>query len=212
MPDADEARPIPSLQAVDFHGQQFHFVPAVDFMQPVAQEQEDISDSVAESLEAGMPDLIGGAFRDDVSTLPIVVAVEHNQHPPAFDASYDSSRIAILARYAEPHDVHRRAQVLDAEASALTHRRMPSIAADGQGSTDFDLTIRRFCPHACYSATVEEQIGCVCAHSQIETRIAPRAVGQEIEEIPLRHQCDEFAVHRQVLEIPDDQVIVSNLQ
>src|SRR5262245_62724994 len=148
-------------------------------MQPVAQEREDVYHGAAEIIEPGLLDLIGGAFRDDVSALPIVVAVEHNQHPPAFDASYDSSGIAILARYAEPHDVHRRAQVLDAEASALTQRRMPSIAADGQVSTDFDLTIRRFCLHACYPAIVEEQIGCLCAHSQIEARIAPRAVGQE---------------------------------
>src|SRR5262249_56111505 len=82
--DADEASPIPSLQAVDFHGQQFHLVPAVDFMQPVAQEREDVYHGAAEIIEPGLLDLIGGAFPDDVNALPIVVSVEPNQPPPPF--------------------------------------------------------------------------------------------------------------------------------
>ena len=37
-------------------------------------------------------------------------------------------------------------------------------------------------------------------------------IGYEFQKVPLRHQRDEFAMHGQVLEVADDQVVISYLQ
>src|SRR5262252_9398133 len=92
-----------------------------------------------------MLDVLGGAFRNDIGALPIVVTVEHHQHAPAFDMSYDFGRIAVIAGYAEPHDVHGRVQVLDIEAGTFTPGRMAAVAGNGQIGVDFDLIFRCFC-------------------------------------------------------------------
>src|SRR6516225_7169143 len=158
-----------------------------------------------------MLDVLGGAFRNDIGALPIVVTVEHHQHAPAFDVSYDFSRVAVIAGYAEPHDVHGRVQVLDTEAGAFAQGRMTAIAGNGQIGTDFDFTFRRLCAHNTNLPIVENQVGRLRAHPQVESPKAPAVFGQEIEEIPLRHERDEFAMHRQVLEMSHDEVVVPDL-
>ncbi len=48
-------------------------------------------------------------------------------------------------------------------------------------------------------------------HAQVERLVAPGLPGQEIEEVPLRHQGDEFAARRQVAEIRQLEVFVADL-
>src|SRR5262249_38520016 len=53
------------------------------------------------------------------------------------------------------------------------------------------------------AAVLLDQTGRLGAHVQIEVRIALAPLGQEVEEVPLRHQGDEFAVGRQMREVGD---------
>ena len=48
------------------------------------------------------------------------------------------------------------------------------------------------------AAAFVDQVGGLGLHQQMKARIAPALLGEEIEEIPLRHQRDEFAVRRQM--------------
>ena len=48
-------------------------------------------------------------------------------------------------------------------------------------------------------------------HLELEARIAARLLGEEIEEVPLRHQGDEAALRRQMREIGDHDALVADL-
>jgi hypothetical protein len=95
--DADEPWPIPSPQAVHFDGQKFHLLPAVNFMQPATKERRDVLDATTEIVEAGLLEFASGAFRNEISALLIVVPVEHDQHPSAFNVTKRFTGIAVVA-------------------------------------------------------------------------------------------------------------------
>src|SRR5262249_60363113 len=56
-------------------------------------------------------------------------------------------------------------------------------------------------PHATDAAVILDQVDRIRLHAQMERRIALAAIGEEVEEVPLRHQRDELAAGRQVGEI-----------
>ena len=49
--------------------------------------------------------------------------------------------------------------------------------------------------------SLADQIDDLGVHPQIERRVAPAVLGEEIEKIPLRHEGEELAVRRQVREV-----------
>ena len=75
---------------------------------------------------------------------------------------------------------------------------MPSVAADRQIGANLQLAVRRLGAQADDAAALLDQIRRLGPHAQVEARIALAVRGEEIEEIPLRHQRDEFAVRRQM--------------
>ena len=89
---------------------------------------------------------------------------------------------------------------------------MAAIAADDKIGADFDTAIRRLCVQADDTPVFFDQIDRLCLHSQIERLIALSVIGDEVEEVPLRHQGNEFAVHRQMFEMADNHSIVTDLQ
>ena len=62
---------------------------------------------------------------------------------------------------------------------------------------------RRFHPYADYAVSIDEEVGDLGLHPQIERRETPAALGQEVEEIPLGHECDELAPSRNRTEVGD---------
>ena len=109
--------------------------------------------------------------------------------------------VVFAPRQAEPEHVHRRADVLDLKTGALAQRRMAAVAAHRKIGADLDLAVRRFRPHADNAAAFLDQIGRLRLHMQIEGRVDLAVRRQKIEEVPLRHQRDEFAARRQVAEV-----------
>ena len=61
------------------------------------------------------------------------------------------------------------------------------------------------------AAALLDQVGRLGLHAQVERRVAPGLLGQEIEEIPLRHQGDEFAARRQMAEIRHREALRADL-
>ena len=107
----------------------------------------------------------------------------------------------VLARQAKPQHVHRRAVVVALKPGFLAHRRMASVAADHQVGADREHAVRRLGAHAGDAPVLLDQIGRLGLHAQVECPVALALLGQEVEEVPLRHQRDEFAVRRQMAEI-----------
>src|SRR5262249_44110352 len=81
------------------------------------------------------------------------------------------------------------------------NRRMAPVAADGKVGTYLERPIGRLCADAGDAAALLDEIERFGAHVQVERwKLAP-VLGQEIEEIPLRHQRNELAARGQPREI-----------
>src|SRR4029078_9956298 len=97
------------------------------------------------------------------------------------------------------------------KACFQAHDEMAATAANGETGADVQLAVRRRHVNADDAPVLLDQTGRLCAHAQIESLIEPGMSGDEIEEIPLRHQRDEFAVHWQVFEVADNDAIFADL-
>ena len=80
---------------------------------------------------------------------------------------------------------------------------MTAVAADREISADRERAVRRRRAHAGDPPVLLDQVRRLGLHAQIERRIALALLGEEIEEVPLRHQRDEFATGWQMAEIRD---------
>src|SRR6185503_8054598 len=96
-------------------------------------------------------------------------------------------------------------------AGALAQRRMAAVASDRQLSADFEFALRRPGAQPDDAAALFDEIGRLRLHPQIEPRILLAMVGEEIQEVPLRHQRDKFAMYRQRVEITDGDAVGADL-
>ena len=116
-----------------------------------------------------------------------------------------------LARQAKPEHVHRRSVVIALKPSFLAHGRMASVATDREVGADRERAVRGLGAHADDAPVLLDQVGRLGLHAQVERRVALALLGQEVQEIPLRHQRDEFAVRRQMAEIHHLKVFGADL-
>src|SRR6185312_8105380 len=86
---------------------------------------------------------------------------------------------------------------------------MASVGGDGQGSADAATVLDAYAGNA---AAVFDEAGGFGVHQQVEVGQRFAVLGDEIEEVPLRHQRDELAVRGHVGEIGDRQVIRADLR
>ena len=66
--------------------------------------------------------------------------------------------------------------------------------------------------HAGNAPILFDQIDRFRLHPQVERLITPTPICDKIEEIPLRHQRNEFAMNWQMLEMTDDHTVFADLQ
>ena len=118
----------------------------------------------------------------------------------------------VLARQAEPQHIHRRAVVVALKSRFLAHGRMAPVAADHEFRADRERSVRRVGDHADDASILLDQVGRLGLHAQVECLVALALLGEEIEEVPLRHQRDEFAVRRQMAKIGHLNVFGADLR
>jgi hypothetical protein len=139
--------------------------------------------------------------------LPVIAAIEQHEQPPGIETPHALVGVGRLVRQAEPEHVHRRADVLDLHAGALAQRGMAAIGRHHEPGADLERPVRRRRAHTDDASIRLDQVGRLRLHVQIEARVALAVRGQEIEEIPLRHQRDELAARRQVTEVHEGELL-----
>jgi hypothetical protein len=88
---------------------------------------------------------------------------------------------------------------------------VPSIGAHHEIGSNFQRPFRHFRPHPSNDALFLNEFGDLGLHAQMEARIAPRLLGEKIEEVPLRHQRDETAARGQLRKIRERYAILADL-
>ena len=78
---------------------------------------------------------------------------------------------------------------------------MAAVTADHERGAHLDRALRRRGAHARDAIALDDQVGRLGLHHELEAGIAPALLGDEIQEIPLRHQRDELAAGRQMAEV-----------
>ena len=210
--DAQEPRAPPFSQPIDGDAEQADVVPALQFADPVGQERRHFHELTAEGFEALRLHALDPALRDDIGALPVVAAIQHDHQSAGFEMAKGVRAVALLARQAEPQHIHRRAIVVALKSRSLAHGRMAPVAADHEISADGERSVRRVGDHAGDASILLDQVCRLGLHAQVERLIALALLGEEVEEVPLRHQRDEFAVRRQMAEIGHLKVLGADLR
>src|ERR1039457_6406790 len=78
---------------------------------------------------------------------------------------------------------------------------MAAIAADHEISKDIDRTVRGLRLYSCDPFACTKEVHDIVLHSQLEVGEPPGFSGKKIEEIPLRHERNKFAMGRQAAEV-----------
>jgi hypothetical protein len=76
--DAEEARAVPALQAVDGDGQEADVIPASKLADTVANEGRDAGEALAKCPRWAPAELLRLPLRDDVAALPVVAAIDRD--------------------------------------------------------------------------------------------------------------------------------------
>ena len=204
--------PPPFAQPIDRDAKQLDVVPAFQFADPVGQERRHFDDPRVEGFKAIGLHAFNSPFRNDIGTLPVVAAIEHHHQPAGFDMAERIGFVAALVRYAKPEHIHRRAVVVALKARFLAHGRMTSVAADHQVSADGQRPIRRVGDQADNAPVLLDQVRRLGLHAQVEGFVALALPGQEVEEVPLRHQRNELAMRWQAAKVDHFNVFGANLR
>ena len=153
-----------------------------------------ISAMSARNASSPLRDLVDASLRDDEPALPVLAAVDQHEDPAAIEPADRLSRRRRAARQPHPEDVDRGTDVLDFEPGPLADRRVPPVRADRERGAG---------PRAVHPASGADaddlapshRIRSVTfgLHPQVEGRDSVALLGEEVEEVPLRHQGDEPA-------------------
>ncbi len=134
--------------------------------------------------------------------LKVVRAVNQKQQPAIVELSEHLPRVARIATEPEPQHIHRRTEFQQFQSTGTARHRMASIAAHHQVGTDlYRVSVRTQRPDSRDAVLFQNQTGDLVVHTQVEARIPPGPLREEIQEIPLRHECHEFASRRDMPEI-----------
>ena len=141
-----------------------------------------------------------GAFRERHRRIASNRRGRSHDHLPGAERAASLVGGRLLLGKPEPEHVDRRAEVLARKPRLVAQDRVrPSAAMVSRArisSPSFSRTPRRGRPSM-------KQLDCLGLHPQAESRVVPRLLREEVEEIPLRHQRDEPALHRQVAQVGD---------
>src|SRR3981081_1822163 len=78
---------------------------------------------------------------------------------------------------------------------------MPCVGANRESRSNFEHASGSLCEDSGDASIFFDKIRHFGLHLDLETRVPPALFNEEVQEIPLRHECDEFAVNGKVSEI-----------
>ena len=199
------------VETVDRHRQQLDLVPIGQRADAVGERRRGIGDPPAEGVKAFGAHLAGIAFRNHEGALPVFAAMDLHQDAARQEAAHAHALVVGLARQAEPEHVERRPEIDHIQPRAPADHRIPSVAAHGQRRAHLQGALGRLGPNAHDPAALLDEVDHLGAHFDVKPRIGAAVLLQEIQQIPLRHEGNEFTARRQMAEIGDVDHLLADL-
>src|SRR4029077_13788250 len=107
--DTEQAGARPFAKAINANTEEIDVLPVGEIGHPIAEMGRDVRDVGAKRGQATALNFLVGAFQDDPGTLPVVAAVDRNEHFPWFEIAESAERIIGTPRDSHPENIHRSA-------------------------------------------------------------------------------------------------------
>ena len=200
--DAEQTGGTPVLKTVHLNGEELDFVPGVDLGSAAGEEGDDALDALLEGGEAFLLDLGEGAFGDEVADLEVVVAIDEDDETAVVEVAEGVFRVGGPACDTEPENVDGDALLDERKMCGDARDGVAAVAADGERGVDFGGTVWGVGEYSGGDAVPGlEEAGGFPAHAEGEGGEAGGLRGEEVEEVPLGHERDEFCACWDVGEI-----------
>ena len=215
--DAKKPGPRPFFQPVHCHGQKLDLVEVLDrFVDAARGKAGDRFQAISELGQAVRLDGVEAALGDQIGALPVIGAIDHHEQLAVPHLADQVGGIARQHRQAQPQHVERRAQVVDLQAGLVAQGGMAAISGDGHAGLDLNVTARSARQHAAdaiahLAVFLRDQVLGFGLHQQVKVGQLFALRGQEIQEIPLRHQGDELGGSGQPGKIADGEMLIPDL-
>src|SRR5215471_14187750 len=209
--DTEQTRAIPLAQVIDQHRQEPDLFPVSNLLRAVLQKWRDRKDVVPEGIDAAAFDLFEHALANHEGALPVFVAIQHHQDLAGNKSAEHLTRVVWPARDAEPKHVDGRAQTIDLQPSAFTHRRTAAVSTHRQSRVHFYFARWRLGLHARHRIALDDEVNDFRPHQQLKLWVLPRLLSKEIEKVPLWHEAEKLAVGRQMCEVCQRNKLIANL-
>jgi hypothetical protein len=199
--DAEQTGGAPLLKAINLNGKELYLVPGVDLCGTAGEEGHYALDALLKGGEAVLLDLREGAFGDNVSNLKVVDTINEHDKAAVVDVAEGVFRVAWLAWEMEPEDVEGNAVIDEGKMRGDAGDGVATVAADGESGGDFDRTVGSVGDDAGGEVAILNESGGFPTHAKGEAGEVGGLGGEEVEEVPLGHERDEFGVRGKVREV-----------
>ena len=143
-----------------------------------------------------------GAFGDEVADLEVIVAIDEDDETAVVEVAECVFRVGGPACNAEPENVYGDALIDEREMCGDARDGVAAVAAYGECGSDLDGAfwgVGQYTSGGAFPGL--DEAGGFPAHAEGEAGEAGGLLGEEVEEVPLGHERDEFGVGRKVGEI-----------
>src|ERR1700682_6345537 len=114
--DEKQARPVPLLETVHHHGQQFDVIPALEFMHATGKEWRYLRDILPERRQPAALRLYERSLLDDKSALVVFNPIDRDEDAARDDVAECLLRIAGFLREPHPYGIDRGADLRSDES------------------------------------------------------------------------------------------------
>ena len=151
---------------------------------------DHLGEFAVEGVEPACPQLGVAPLGNQVGDLEVALAGDHDQRPPGSGARDQRELRLLIAGQPEPPHVERHRVVADGQPRVAAHGRRAPVASHDKVGPQFARAVGAGVAHAGDPVAVAQQAGDVVLHPQREGGLRLRGVGDQVQQIPLRHHRD----------------------
>lgn len=166
--DAKEAGQVPAFEAVHLDGQEFDFIPRIEFGDPLAQERSEMDDVLLKGGKTFLADGIERAFGDDEAALPVSLPVDRDEGTTGIEMTEAHVGIVRVPRDTHPEYIEGRAEIVNGQAAFFADGGGAAIGADDEIGEDVDLAFFGPGADADYPLSLADEVGDFVLHQKPE--------------------------------------------